>query len=272
MTPPPGITSKAAQSPTDVVGVHAEQLFRAIFEQAAVGIALIGTASGRILQINQRYGEIVGLSWDDMLATTFMAITRQDVLQADLHNMEELKVGRIQDFSMEKRYVRPDGSIMWVNLTVVSLWELGQQPTVHIALVQDITERKQAEETLRQLNETLEQRIAERTEALRASEAFNREALDSLSTHVAVLDASGVIVAVNRVWERAALRNDPVGQARVSLGADYSAACAVFAVSIVGIIPGPGITMVGVAPSGVKMILSFALRAAALAWAIWCWR
>ena len=225
MTPPPGITSKAAQSPTDVVGVHAEQLFRAIFEQAAVGIALIGTASGRILQINQRYGEIVGLSWDDMLATTFMAITRQDVLQADLHNMEELKVGRIQDFSMEKRYVRPDGSIMWVNLTVVSLWELGQQPTVHIALVQDITERKQAEETLRQLNETLEQRIAERTEALRASEAFNREALDSLSTHVAVLDASGVIVAVNRVWERAALRNDPVGQARVSLGADYIKVC-----------------------------------------------
>jgi PAS domain-containing protein len=87
------------------------------------------------------------------MATTFMAITHPDDLQLDLNNMEQLKAGKIRSFSMEKRYIRPDDSIVWVNLTVSPMWEIGGQPEHHIAVVRDITDRKRTEEALRESEE-----------------------------------------------------------------------------------------------------------------------
>ena len=136
------------QRPTDPLHRQDEPLFRAIFEQAAVGVAQIETATGRFVRVNQRYCEIVGVTNEEMMATTFMAITYPEDLQADLDNMEALKAGRIREFTMEKRYVRADGSIVWVDLTVSPLWDIGEQPSFYIAVVQDITERKQVETLL----------------------------------------------------------------------------------------------------------------------------
>jgi PAS domain S-box-containing protein len=156
MTPPSGTQADPSHRMAGLVAVQPEQLFRVVFEQAAVGIALIETATGRFLRVNQRYCEIVGLSRDDMTVTTFMAITHPDDLQAYLHNMEELKASRIHNFSMEKRFFRSDGSIGWIDLTVSPLWEAGEQPSFHIAVVQDITERKRTEALLETDRYTLE--------------------------------------------------------------------------------------------------------------------
>ena len=68
-----------------------EQRFRALFEQAAVGVAQIETATGRFRRVNKKYCEILGFSPEEMTATTFMAITHPDDLQSDLDNMERLK-------------------------------------------------------------------------------------------------------------------------------------------------------------------------------------
>jgi PAS domain S-box-containing protein len=125
-----------------------EQLFRAIFEQAAVGVAQIDTTTGRFIRVNQRYCDIVGVTKDELTADTFMAITYPDDLQADLDNMEALKAGRIRSFVMEKRYVRSDGATVWVHLSVSPLWDAGHQPTSHVAVVQDITDRKRTEALL----------------------------------------------------------------------------------------------------------------------------
>jgi len=130
--------------------VGPDDLFRAIFEQAAVGVAQIETLTGRFVRVNRRYCDIVGLSNEELTATTFMAITHPDDLQADLDNMEELKAGRIRAFSMEKRYCRNDGTVVWVNLTVSPMWNSGERPTFHIAVVQDITDRKRTEAALRE--------------------------------------------------------------------------------------------------------------------------
>ena len=127
---------------------ESEERFRAIFNQAAVGVAQIETRTGRFIWVNQKYCDIVGLKPEEMTATTFMAITHPDDLQADLDNMQRLREGLIRNFSMEKRYVRRDGSLFWVNLTVSPMWDIGQPPNYHIAVVEDITERKQAEEDL----------------------------------------------------------------------------------------------------------------------------
>jgi PAS domain S-box-containing protein len=124
---------------------ESEESLRAIFEQAAVGVAQIETSTGRFIRVNQKYCDIVGISDEKMTATTFMAITHPDDLQVDLDNVERLKAGEIREFSMEKRYLRPDGSVVWVDLTVSPMWKIGKEPKQHIAVVEDIGERKDAE-------------------------------------------------------------------------------------------------------------------------------
>jgi PAS domain S-box-containing protein/putative nucleotidyltransferase with HDIG domain len=124
---------------------ESEARFRAIFDQAAVGVGLVETASGRFLKVNQKFCNILGLTYDEVLATTFMAVTHPDDLQASLVNMQKLQDSLIQTFSREKRYCHKDGSIVWVNLTVSAMHEIDGRSKYHIAVVEDITQRRQAE-------------------------------------------------------------------------------------------------------------------------------
>ena len=130
-----------------------ERKFRAIFEQAPLGIALHDSKTGQFLQVNQKYCEFIGRTQEELLKIDFQTVTHPDDLQADLNNMELLREGKISSFNMEKRYIRPDGSIIWGLLTVVPMWEEGEPSSIHIAIVMDITERKQAEEALRESEE-----------------------------------------------------------------------------------------------------------------------
>lgn len=126
--------------------MESEHRFRVLFEQAAVGVAQIESKTGRFLNINEKYCSIVGYSIEEMIDLTFQKITHPDDLQEDLGNMAKLRSGEIREFSMEKRYFHKDGSIVWVNLTVSPMWEPGAEPDFHIAVVENITERKEAVE------------------------------------------------------------------------------------------------------------------------------
>jgi PAS domain S-box-containing protein len=128
----------------------AERRYRAIFEQAGVGVAQIDSRTGRFERVNRKYCEIVGRTEAEMLATTFMSITHPQDLADDLTGLEHLRGGLADSFAMEKRYVRKDGSIVWVLLNVAPLRKPGEELSQHIAVVQDITERKYAEERLRE--------------------------------------------------------------------------------------------------------------------------
>ncbi|MBF0440138.1 MAG: PAS domain S-box protein, partial [Magnetococcales bacterium] len=135
---------------------QSENRFRTIFEQAAVGVALIHSFTGRFVQINQRYADIVGYSVDEMLAQTFQQITHPDDLVEDLANMERLLKGEIVTFTMEKRYYHRTGAIIWVRLTVSPIWKSGEKATHHIAVVEDISENKLAENAIREAKEAAE--------------------------------------------------------------------------------------------------------------------
>jgi len=125
---------------------ESERHFRTIFEQAAVGVALINSNSGQFIRVNKRFSDIIGYSIGEISESkTFQEITHPDDLQLDLDNMKKLIAGKIHEFSMEKRYFHKDGSIVWGNLTVSPTWEVGEEPSIHIAVIEDITERKQAE-------------------------------------------------------------------------------------------------------------------------------
>ncbi len=158
---------------------ESEQSFRAIFEQAAVGVALIDTQTGRFLRVNQRMAEINQIPQELMLKTTFMALTHTEDLQEDLDLMEKLKAGEIDSFNLEKRIVSASGVITWVSLTVSPMWKPGEPPTLHIAVVQDITPRKAAEANyLRELE-------------------YNQALITHTSAYIAALNPSGEFIHLN---------------------------------------------------------------------------
>lgn len=170
-----------------------EARFRVLFEQAGVGVGVIETASSRFIRINKKYADIVGYSVVEMLQMDCTMITYPDDLAPDLANIERLKAGEIDEFTMEKRYVRKDGSICWVNLTVSPMWEAGAPFDYHVAVVEDITARKHSETMLGSQMTVLEM-IARRapladilTTLIHAVEAQAPEMLCS----VLLLDAEG---------------------------------------------------------------------------------
>lgn len=133
----------------------AERHYRTIFQEAGVGVAQVDSRTGRFLKVNRKYCETVGLAEDEILATTFMRITHPDDLPEDLGYLERLRSGELSTYTMEKRYVKKDGSLVWVILNVAPLWQAGEMPSQHIAVVHDITARKQMETALRESEERL---------------------------------------------------------------------------------------------------------------------
>ncbi len=124
-----------------------ENKFHTLFDQAAVGVALVDTTTGQYLDINQRYCDFLGYSKEEMHNTSFQMFTHPADVQENIDNNALLLSGKINEFSIEKRFIRKDGSIVWANLTASPLWLPGIQPSeyVHIAVLLDITERKETE-------------------------------------------------------------------------------------------------------------------------------
>ncbi|RTY90633.1 PAS domain S-box protein [Flavobacterium sp. GT3R68] len=129
--------------------LNSEIKFKTIFDQAAVGIGHVDTETGVFIEINKQYCKLLGYSQEEMKEKNFQSITYADDLDEDLGFMEDLKAGKIREFSMEKRYVTKNGEIIWVNLFVSPLWKINETPTTHISIVEDITLRKQAEDLIK---------------------------------------------------------------------------------------------------------------------------
>jgi PAS domain S-box-containing protein len=127
---------------------RSEREFRAIFDQAPLGIAVVDSRTGRFLKVNRQYCAIAGYSESEMLLRTFQSITHPDDLQKDLDGMRCLLDGKLHTYQMEKRYIRKDDSVVWVSLTCVALSESPGTDPQHIAMIDDITDRKQAEDRL----------------------------------------------------------------------------------------------------------------------------
>lgn len=145
---------------------ESEARFRGIFSQAAVGIALLD-AAGRWLNVNQKLCEIIGYTLDELLELDFRAITHPDDLERDVQLTRAVMDRTIDQYSIEKRYVRKGGDIVWVMLFVRRLEGAAEEPARFVSVVEDISERKAAEEPLQALTASLEAQVAERTAQLR---------------------------------------------------------------------------------------------------------
>jgi PAS domain S-box-containing protein len=128
---------------------ESEARFRATFENAAVGIAHVAP-NGAWLSVNRRLCEILGYPQDELLALNFQKITHPEDLEADLAQLDRMIEGATDRYHREKRYLRKDGSIVWVKLTVGSVRTADGAIDYFIAVIEDISERKLGEGALRE--------------------------------------------------------------------------------------------------------------------------
>jgi diguanylate cyclase (GGDEF)-like protein/PAS domain S-box-containing protein len=134
---------------------QSEQRFRAVFNQAAVGVSLTRVDTGQILRVNQRYCDIVGYSAEELLQRDVHSLSHPDDHAANLAQLARLKAGDITAFHMEKRLLRKGGDTVWVDLTVSPIWRPGEAPVYNVSVIQDITGRRRMQDQLRESERNL---------------------------------------------------------------------------------------------------------------------
>jgi two-component system sensor histidine kinase/response regulator len=169
---------------------ESEERFSGAFEHASIGVALV-SPEGRWLKVNRALCDLVGYSEAELLTRTFQDITHPEDLETDLENVRRMIAGEILSYQMEKRYVHARGHLVAVLLNV-SLVRDGQgQPRYFISQIQDITERKQTENALRESNEKFHQ-LADNI-----TDAFWIRSPDMREVHY-------ISPAFERIWGRSA--------------------------------------------------------------------
>ncbi|OCC22827.1 hypothetical protein MB02_14895 [Croceicoccus estronivorus] len=123
---------------------EADKRFKATFDQASVGIAHV-TPEGQFILVNDRFCEIAGHERADLIQGGFQRITHPDDLDADLAHLQDLLNGRAKRYSMEKRYVRADSTVVWINLTVSMIRKDDGRPDFFVSVIEDISARRAAE-------------------------------------------------------------------------------------------------------------------------------
>jgi PAS domain S-box-containing protein len=132
-----------------------ERRWRTIFDNSAVGIT-VTDAQGRFTAANRAYQHMVGYSQDELRALTYLDLTYEDDRPANVALAAELNRGEREQISMEKRYRRKDGRLIWVRNTVSRAPAAAAMPAFYWSIVEDITERKLAEQTLREYEKVVE--------------------------------------------------------------------------------------------------------------------
>jgi PAS domain S-box-containing protein len=154
-------------------------LLLATFEQAAIGIAHM-TLEEEWISVNERYCEITGYSREETLKLKIADLTHPDDMPATREFIARIRSGQVPGDKMEKRYIRRNGDVIWIHLTVFTVRSPNEDPLYLVAFIDDITERRQA------------QHEASRTNSLL------RATLESTADGILVVDVSGKILSFNQ--------------------------------------------------------------------------
>lgn len=151
---------------------ESEQRFRRMFDIVSIGIAQADAQTGQFILFNRRFAEIAGYPVEDLRQMTFKQLTHPDDAEEDARKFFEARDGKVAQYINEKRYLRADGSVVWVRVNASFVRDADGTALQSIGVIEDITEQKRARDELIELNATLEQRVEERTLKL---ETVNRE-------------------------------------------------------------------------------------------------
>ena len=143
-----------------------EIYFRNTFEQAAVGLAHVDL-EGKFCFLNQKFCQITGYPHDALINLTFQHITHPEDVGLVWQYFQETITGKRNSYTLEKRYIRPDGSIVWINLTVSIVRNEQNEPEYFISAIEDISERKAIAQALVQANQAKDTFISQMNHELR---------------------------------------------------------------------------------------------------------
>lgn len=154
-------------------------LLLATFEQAAIGIAHL-TLGEEWISVNQRYCEITGYRREEILQLRLDALTHPDDLPASREFLTRIRSGELPEYKIEKRYIRKDGVVIWVHLTVSIVRASTGDPLYLVAFIEDITQRREAQH---EANRSL---------------SLLRATLESTADGILVVDVTGKILSFNQ--------------------------------------------------------------------------
>jgi PAS domain S-box-containing protein len=157
-----------------------DKRYRAFFELNAVGAVQADPFEGRLLSVNEEFCRMTGYSRDSLIGMPFTAITHPEDRGTNYAEYQSLLRGDIHRIGAQKRYIRADGQTIWVQADATILRDEKGEPLQILVIIQDITERRQAEE------------------ALRLSEARYRTAFESAATGMMLVSLDGRSLSVNR--------------------------------------------------------------------------
>lgn len=161
---------------------RSEARFKLFFERQVVGMAITSPVK-QWVEVNDRLCRMLGYSREELTRLTWAELTHPEDLSADLAHFEQLLAGSIDDYSMEKRFLRKDGSIVHANLSIAGVRQPDGSVDYVLAVLEDISERKRAETAL------AEQR------------RFLSDLVEHSGTLISVKDTEGRYQLVNRQWE-----------------------------------------------------------------------
>jgi PAS domain S-box-containing protein len=156
---------------------ESEQKFRSAFANAAIGFAMT-RPDGPFVDVNPAYCALTGYTLEELYSLEFPSVIHPEDRADNMNLIHKMLGGQIADFVLENRYLRKDGVSVWVRKSVSLVRDRDGNPQWIIALVEDITERKRAEEELRRAHDQLELRVDERTRELAVA---NRELLREIA-------------------------------------------------------------------------------------------
>jgi PAS domain S-box-containing protein len=126
---------------------ESEARFRTIFEDAKFGI-VVANADGLLFQCNRAFSEMLGFDPGELDGKSWPEITNPEDLAENRRLSDRLLRGEIAIYQMEKRFIRKDGGLLWTHLTVSTVGDDDEQPQLRLGMIEDISERRAAEEAL----------------------------------------------------------------------------------------------------------------------------
>ncbi|MCB8821448.1 PAS domain-containing sensor histidine kinase [Microvirga rosea] len=135
-----------------------EQRLRATYEHVFAGIGEVDR-NGRFLRVNERLCAITGYRPDELVGQTFWAMNHLDDREVDLQRFSQLMLGKTRTYTIEKRYIHKDGHEVWVEVAASRVDDAAGQPLYGISVIQDISDRKRAEEHQQLLIHELNHRV-----------------------------------------------------------------------------------------------------------------
>jgi PAS domain S-box-containing protein len=146
--------------------LESEKEFRAIFDLSGVGMVQADAPAFRFTRVNPRLCAITGYSAEELLTKTWLEPTHPEDRRRDMKALTRVLRGKTDWWFIEKRCVRKDGSIIWVNVNGTALRDDAGRAVRIVAMVEDVTARKQTEQELRDSHKELGKRVRERTSEL----------------------------------------------------------------------------------------------------------